>query len=521
MLKTKRSNRTVTRLLFTLLTAVFILTGCQSAAITDQTTADVPAVNEVTAFMGDLSATATAGGHLMAQRSATLSAAIPAMVTAVSVRVGDQVAAGDLLLQLDSTDLALNVALAEQTVRLHEANLANLLADPPAADVVAAEAAVATAQAQLNALQTGPSDLELAIAQASLRTAEANLLSATGELNRANNSISQAQIQAAEANLAAAQLQLNNARSANEEDPTEQTHQTRLEAEQAYASAQAQLNDLQSGLDNSSAQSSVAAAAARRDSAQADYALQTGGATEAQLAAAWSQLAQAEASLAALVSPPTSAQVAAAEAEVAQAQLSLADAEAALAQASIRAPFAGVITAVYTNIGEQAAGPVIEMIDINSLALRLRVDEQDVAALTIGQPVLLTLEAWPNDEIEGELAYIAPAARSDAGTALVTYEVDVRLGETALPVRDGMTANANLITAQKEDVLLVANQAITADRSRGTYTVNLIAETGVEIVPVTIGLRDGRYTEILSGLQPGDRLQIDTSAPLMNFGPPN
>ncbi|MFO7540634.1 MAG: efflux RND transporter periplasmic adaptor subunit [Chloroflexota bacterium] len=501
--------------LLTVLTAVFILSGCTGSTTTTNQNAEI-----VTAFTGDLSASATAGGQLMAQRSATLSAPVPAVVTAVSVRVGDQVAAGDLLLQLDSSDLALTVATAEQTLRLQENNLNSLLAAPPAADIAATEAAVATAQAQLDALLEGPSETELAIAEAALRTAEASLWSASSELNRTSGSISEAQILAAEAALAAAQLQLNNARSANEDNPNQQTHQALLDAEQAYASAQAQLNDLQAGPDSSGAQSSVAAAAARRDGAQADYEMQTGEASAAQIAAAQSQLAQTQASLESLIAAPSAAQLAAAEAEVTQAQLSLADAEAALAQATIRAPFDGVITAVHINPGELAGGPVIEMMDANSLTLRLHVDEQDVAALTIGQPVILTLEAWPNSEITGELIHIAPSARADAGTALVTYGVDVRLGETTLPVRAGMTANANLITAQKEGVLLVANQAIMADRASGTYTVNLVTEAGVETVPVTIGLRDGRHTEILSGLQPGDRLQVDSSAPMMTFGPP-
>ena len=84
-----------------------------------------------------------------------------------------------------------------------------------------------------------------------------------------------------------------------------------------------------------------------------------------------------------------------------------------------------------------------------------------------------------------------------------------------------MMANANLVTANRENVLLVPNAAITADRSNGAYFVRL-APPGpdggsVRQVTVTIGLRDGRYTQILNGLQAGDRLLVsEITAPTSN-----
>jgi len=116
-------------------------------------------------------------------------------------------------------------------------------------------------------------------------------------------------------------------------------------------------------------------------------------------------------------------------------------------------------------------------------------------------------------EIAGEIVSIAPKS-SASNSAIVAYEVRLSLGETSLPVLIGMTAEADLITAAKEGVLLVPNQAITPDRSAGTYSVNLVEtspEGGITTRPVevTIGLKDSDYTEITSGLQEGDRLSIN------------
>jgi HlyD family secretion protein len=226
------------------------------------------------------------------------------------------------------------------------------------------------------------------------------------------------------------------------------------------------------------------------------------------------QLAQAQAELAALIDGAPAAEIAAAEAEVEQARLSLAGAEAELAAATIRAPFAGVVTAVAVSEGEVASGAAVTLVDMDSLEVVLAVDEIDVGNLAAGQPALITLETWPDVAIDSEITAIAPGATTAPDSALVTYDVHLSLAQTDLPVRAGMTANANLITAQRENVLLVPNRAVNVDRQSGTYSVNLVAGDGTQEVPVTIGLRDSQHTQILDGLQAGDSLLITNSAPI-------
>ncbi len=146
--------------------------------------------------------------------------------------------------------------------------------------------------------------------------------------------------------------------------------------------------------------------------------------------------------------------------------------------------------------------------------------------MEVGQPAIVTLEAWPDVEIESAIASIAPSATTNTGSVLVTYEVRLALGETDLPVRIGMTANANLITGEREGVLLVPNAAINADRSAGTFSVNLVRTDAdgnqtVDEVEVTIGLRDADNTQITSGLQEGDQVMIGNVTPVFEFGPPD
>lgn len=117
---------------------------------------------------------------------------------------------------------------------------------------------------------------------------------------------------------------------------------------------------------------------------------------------------------------------------------------------------------------------------------------------------------------------IAPRANQSNST-VVNFDVFLSLGETDLPVRVGMTANANLQTNNYENVLLVPNAGINVDRSRGIYSVNRVTidasgNQTVEVVEVTIGLRDGQFTQITDGLQEGDVLLVGNVAPVFEFG---
>ena len=473
----------------------------------------------VTAFIGDLSASAAAGGQVTARREASLSAEMPGEVTDVLVRVGDEVAAGDALVQLDTTELALSLANAQQNARLQEANLADLLAKPEPADVASAEAAAKSAQASLDDLLAGPGEEDVVLSEISVRSAQASVASASASLGSVQETIKESQILAAEAALLAAQQQLENAREVDDENPTEATYESLYAAYEAVASTQANLDTLRIGADTTAAQGSLNAAAANLAGSQANYNITLGGATEAQIASARSQLAQAQAALANLMDGPTAAETAAAQANVAQAEISVQDAQDALAGATITAPFAGVVTAVHVNVGEYASGAVVELVNTNSLQVVLQVDEIDIGDLAVGQPAIIALETWPDAAIATDIVTIAPSAQTAAGSALITYDVYLGLGKTGLPVRVGMTADANLITAEYNNILLVPNRAINADREKGTYSVRLVVGSEIQDVTVTIGARDDQNTQITSGLNAGDEILVGDYTPVDTFEP--
>lgn len=534
------------------------------------------AVEDVaTAFVGDLSATASASGRLLPQNETQLTIARAGRVKQILVDIGDAVSAGQALIELESDELLRAVQNAEESLRIQQANLASLVKDPDPEELAAARAAVESAQAQLDDLLDGPTDAELGQARASLEAAQARLDDlragpSVDELAQARSALDSAKAaleaatvrrEALADQLIVAQSEVDSAleaigRARDAYDQLVWNSRDRMVAEswgpyspQASALRRAEVN-YEAALANrtlteiNANSSPVLAAEAQVAQAEAALAALTDehtaqmAALEAQVAqaeanlasltdekdvqtaAARVQLAQAEASMARLLDGSSEAQVAVAQAQIEQAQVALEEAQDNLTSATLVAPFAGTVTALYVAEGEIAGGRAVDMVDTTSLRVVLSVDEVDIATIRVGQSSSVWLETWPERELQARVAMIAPKAQNRNG--VVTYEVQLTFDAQDLPVLTGMTANADLTTAERKNVLLVPNRAIIADRESGRYYVNQIVDGEVIQSEVMIGLRDDTFTEITSGLQSGDQVYTGTLESGLDFrsGPP-
>jgi HlyD family secretion protein len=510
-----------------------------------------------TAFVGTLASEVSTSGQLVAQEQATLEIGINGRVARVYVTAGDRVQAGDVLIQLETGDLERAVTAAEQDLAIQLANLAELTKDPTQEELDAAQKAVANAKAQLDDLLAGPGETELASVQAAVSAAQAQLQeieegASKEELAQANTQLTSAQaaLAAAQARSAAlkdqlvvaqndvdnAQLALDAAKNryqrlvwsdwkagvswapysplgtavkkaeANYDAAVANRALTELQVnDSALRQAQLQVSQAQYALSELTKEKPAQIAAARAQLARAESNL--AAMLEEQnvpIANARAQLAQAEANLDKLVNGASEEQIAIANAQVEQARISLEEAQDNLAQASLIAPFDGLITEVYPAQGEWVSGPAAELVNMASLRAVLNVDEIDVGHIRIGQPARITLEPWPDRTLIGKVISISPKAK--VTNQIVTFEVHATFDAQGLPVLTGMTANADLTTVEQENVLLVPNRAIVADREAGTYYVNRVDGESLTQVAVKIGLRDARYTEVLSGLEAGDRV---------------
>ncbi len=484
-----------------ILAAVIINGRGQSVTASGQSTVPVT--------RGDLTAAVAGSGSVAAEQTVNLAFQTGGTVTEVLVKEGDVVQTGQALAQLDNRALQLQVtnarsALASAQARLAQAQQGN--AKPE--DIAAGEAQLASAQASYDRVAKGPSAADLASAQAAVRSAQAAFEAAGKTAGTSSSQLESAAatLQKAEANLHQAQAKYDQV--ASNPDIARRPESLSLQtATIDYQQAKANYDSL-SQTSGTDAQSKIASAAAQLAQARANLAKLTPTAED--LAVAKASLDQAKANFAKLTAKATETDLQIQQAAVTQADQSLQQAQLNLENATLKAPFAGVVAQINIVPGSTAnsATPALRLINRDPLHVDLKLSENDVAQVQLDQPVKLTIQSLDGWQTDGKVSYIAPAA--DTSNGVVTYAVRVSFPDNDPKVKVGMTADLNIVTAQKPGVLLVPNTALLP---KGTGRVVQVPATDAQgrattprEVEVKTGLSDGTMTEILSGLSEGQQV---------------
>ncbi len=457
---------------------------------------------------GNIVSTVPGSGSIAAQQNLDLGFQSTGTVTEVLVKEGDSVVAGQVLARLDDRQLVLQVTNAEAALASAKARLLQVQqGDARPEDLASAQAAVASAQANFDKVSQGPTAADRAAAQAALSSAEAAYQAAV-----TSGGTTDSQLEAAAANVQKTQAALVQAQAAYDKvasNPNIGMLPQSLQLQQAtidYNQAKANYDSL-TRTSGSDAQSKIQAAAAQVAQARANLAKLTPSPED--VAAAQGNLDQAKANLAKLSSPGTATDIAIQQAAVAQAEAALQQARLNLDDAALTAPFAGVISQVNVVTGTLSnnAQPAMQLIDRNPLHVDLRLSENDVAQVQLGQPVSLAVASLNGWDTTGKVSYIAPAANNSNG--VVTYAVRVSFPDTDAKVRVGMTADLVITTGHRDNVLLVPNSALLP---KGTGHAVQVMTTDAQGKPTTrevevhTGLSDGVNTEITDGLSAGQEI---------------
>ncbi len=484
-----------------IIAALVIKGGGQRATATGQTTVQVT--------RGNLTATVAGSGSVTAQQSLNLPFQTSGTVTEVLVKEGDTVQAGQVLARLDDRNLQLQVASARSSLESAKARLAQAQQGNSQPEAIAAgEAQVASAQASYNKLVKGPSAPDLASAQASVRSAQAAYDAAVKSAGTSNSQLesSAASLQKAEASLH--QAQANYDRVASNPDIARRSESLSLQtATIDYQQAKANYDSLSQTV-GPDAQSKIASAAASLAQAEASLAKLTS--TVEDLTVAKASLDQAKANFAKLTAKATETDLQIQQATVTQAEQSLQQAQLNLENATLKAPFAGIVAQVNVDPGSSAntATAAIKLINRNPLHVDLKLSENDVAQVQLDQPVKLTIQSLGGWQTDGKVSYIAPAADNNNG--VVTYAVRVSFPDNDPKVKVGMTADLDIVRAQKQNVLLVPNTALLPKGAGRVVQAPATDAQGRSTTPreveVQTGLSDGKMTEILSGLSEGQQI---------------
>jgi multidrug efflux pump subunit AcrA (membrane-fusion protein) len=433
-------------LLLLALLLVLAAAACSRAAPGDQALAATPTITAAEGATDDMAAptalpvrgtTILAEGELVAATpQLPLAFAAGGRLLQVHVDNGDKVAAGDLLAELDDEDLRDAVADAELALRQAQNSLA---------------------QAQLNLdtlLNWEPDPALVAQAEANLAAAEAGLENAQGQDSVAYSNLTAARVrlEQAERSLERAQADYDSAFDPGRDweqyidDPSCRTGEQHPNCTgEPYSDRIKRERDL--------APIVLANAQDELEVARASYNLAAAGLNDDSAVSAEASVAGAQQALDQALTGPSADDIASAKLQVEQAGLSLEQAQiaqekaaSAVAEAQLVAPQAGTVLAVDAAPGSfvSAGAPVITLLDTSSLQFHTNnFSERDLAQIAPGQPATITLKAYPNDPLAGQVLRVAPIAAGAIGDA-ATFTVVIILEPADVDLLPGMTGRVEI-----------------------------------------------------------------------------
>lgn len=240
-----------------------------------------------------------------------------------------------------------------------------------------------------------------------------------------------------------------------------------------------------------------------------------------------------------------------AEASVLSAEAALRQAELNLAKATILSPIDGIVLSRNVDPGATVAAsleaPTLFTIagDLREMELQVAIDEADVGQVDVGQSATFTVDAFPNERFPAEISSVRYA--SQTSNDVVTYKGILTVDNSALKLRQGMTATADIVVEAIEDALLIPNAALrytpeasldagasaqssgggmfsmfrpprmgslTAPDAEGSERTVWVLKNGIpQAVNIEVGASDGQHTVVTRGdIGEGDVLITDETA---------
>lgn len=200
------------------------------------------------------------------------------------------------------------------------------------------------------------------------------------------------------------------------------------------------------------------------------------------------------------------------EAKIREVEASLDLQLAQLDQATLRAPFAGIVAEINGELGEVVTPsppgiptpPAVDLIDDQCLYVEAPIDEVDAALVRPGMPVRITLDAFRGRSFEGRVSRIAPFVRElEKQARTVDIEVKFERVPRDLILLSGYSADVEILLAQREQALRVPTESLL----EGGKVLRYDPSNGhLREQKVEIGLANWRWSEVKGGLAAGDRI---------------
>lgn len=230
-----------------------------------------------------------------------------------------------------------------------------------------------------------------------------------------------------------------------------------------------------------------------------------------------------------------------------------------LEKTTLYAPIDGTVTTRASEVGERVAATgsyggtiVMSIADLSNMEVRVNINENDIVNVKVGDKARVSIDAFPNRKFDAEVKEIGSAAKvtgQNTQEEVTNFQVKIRILEKEVPLRPGMSANADIETKTVENVIAVPVQSVVVRAREGNKTQEQLAKerekkaaetkgsgdatavnekekkknerndranlqrvvfvkTGdtVKMVPVETGIADTSFFEIKSGIAVGDEV---------------
>lgn len=179
----------------------------------------------------------------------------------------------------------------------------------------------------------------------------------------------------------------------------------------------------------------------------------------------------------------------------------------ALKFATLITPVSGILTHIDTpvaGINITPATAVFEVANPEKMIFKANIDEADIAGIQIDLPAKITLDAYPNEIFSGIVTKVSFASvqTSGGGTA---FPVEISLPKNEqLKFKVGLSGDVEIVTQSKENILTIPSKAISENNGKSTVSVLKAGKT--EKVIIKTGLTNNIDTEVVSGLEEGEKV---------------
>ena len=149
---------------------------------------------------------------------------------------------------------------------------------------------------------------------------------------------------------------------------------------------------------------------------------------------------------------------------------------------------------------------IVKLADLNQMVVNSYINEVDIAKVFIGQQANIQVDAFPYDRYSGEVSKIGAMAITRNNVKV--FPVEIRILESDIPLKPGMTANVTILGEIKENILVIPIRAIFSDIEGQDIVYKVENDTISTSALVKTGINDFQQVEIIEGLEEGDRISL-------------